>query len=63
LFSFPQIRDQGVGGSNPLSPTNFHFKHFQNRRDPRISKRDLHWAGGPGRPRYAVSVSLKDDTN
>jgi hypothetical protein len=26
------VRDQGVGGSNPLSPTKFVFKRFGTRR-------------------------------
>jgi len=35
------FRDQGVGGSNPLSPTNS-FNNFQNRREFEDFQKDLH---------------------
>jgi hypothetical protein len=35
------VRDQGVGGSNPLSPTIL-FKYFRNRREPEDFQKDLH---------------------
>ena len=36
LNVLPQIRDQGVGGSNPLSPTNLvsNFQEQQRLKEP-----------------------------
>ena len=55
LGQFPEFRDQGVGGSNPLSPT-ISFKYFRNRRVIEDFQKDLH-----SRRRYGLRQKLAPD--
>ena len=54
------VRDQGVGGSNPLSPT---ISNQQLPKSPgsRTSKKDLHWLAGTGcakNSRHTVAAAM-----